>query len=82
MAEEMEETEALAEVVHEAEFVEVAPKAETFDEKQQRLAREDYARRNEEAIAEREEIFRRNKLLKEDEPFEMDPKAGNARCCI
>ena len=56
---------------------------ETFEQSQERLKREDYARRNLQAIKDREDIFRRNGLINPDEPFTMDPEAAvNQRCCI
>jgi hypothetical protein len=55
---------------------------ETFEQREERLRREEYERRNLEAIASREEILRRNGVLKPDEPFSMDPEAAvNLRCC-
>lgn len=55
---------------------------ESFEAKQARLAREDYQRRNEQAIKEREEILRRNGLLGEGESLNMGPEAaGNQQCC-
>lgn len=78
MSEEMELLE-----VHEAEFVETLPTPETFEQKQERLRREDYARRNAEAMVEREAILRRNGLLKDDEPFTPDTEAAiSSRCCF
>lgn len=56
---------------------------ETFEQRDERLKREDYQRRNLEAIAEREDIFRRNKVIGPDEPFTMDPNAAvHQRCCF
>lgn len=56
---------------------------ETFEEREERLKREDYARRNLQAIKDREEIMRRNGVLKPNEPFSMDPDAAvNQRCCF
>jgi hypothetical protein len=75
----------------EEEMVEVAPAVieapvvaqETPEQRDQRLAREDYARRNLQAIAEREAILRRNKVIAPDEIFTMDPDAAvNQRCCF
>jgi primosomal protein N'' len=61
---------------------EAAPE-ETFEEREARLKRQDYERRNLEAIKEREDILRRNKVLAEDEPFSMDPDAAvRQRCCF
>jgi hypothetical protein len=56
---------------------------ETVEQREERLKREDYARRNIQAIKDREDILRRNGVLKPDEPFSMDPEAAvNQRCCI
>jgi hypothetical protein len=56
---------------------------ETFEEREARLKREDYERRNLEAIKEREDILRRNKVLAEGESFSMDPDAAvRQRCCF
>jgi hypothetical protein len=56
---------------------------ETFEQREQRLKREEYARRNAEAIKDREAILRRNKVIGPDEPFSMDPDAAvNQRCCF
>jgi hypothetical protein len=56
---------------------------ETFEARLTRLKREDYERRNLEAIKEREDILRRNKVLAPDEPFSMDPDAAvRQRCCF
>lgn len=55
---------------------------ETSDQRDARLKREDYARRNLQAIKEREEILRRNKVLQPGEAFSMDPDAAvSQRCC-
>jgi hypothetical protein len=64
-------------------IVEAAPAAEeTFEQRDERLKREDYQRRNLQEIKEREEIYRRNKVIAPDEPFTMDPNAAvNQRCC-
>jgi hypothetical protein len=64
--------------------VEAAPAAEeTFEQRDERLKREDYQRRNLEQIKEREDIFRRNKVIGPDETFTMDPNAAvNQRCCF
>jgi hypothetical protein len=75
----VEEMEALVEVVHDAEVV----PEETSAQRDLRLKREDYARRNEKAIAEREDIFRRNRLLEPDESLTMDTEAAiRQRCCL
>jgi hypothetical protein len=56
---------------------------ETPEERAKRLQREDYERRAIEAAIEREDIFRRNGLLKPDESLTMDIEAAIAqRCCI
>jgi hypothetical protein len=56
---------------------------ETPEQREERLKREDYQRRNLEAIKDRERIFRENKLIGPDEPFTMDPDAAvNQRCCF
>src|SRR5262245_44781869 len=65
-----------------AEVTEEKAVEETFEQRQARQAREDYERRNLEAIKEREEIFRREGLLKEGESLNMDPQAAlDAQCC-
>jgi hypothetical protein len=58
-----------------------APIKETFEQKQERLKREAYRKRAEQAIQEREAIMRRNGLLKPDESLEMDPDAAVKRWC-
>jgi DNA-binding IclR family transcriptional regulator len=56
---------------------------ETPEQRDARLKREDYARRNAEAIKEREDIFRRNGLLKQDETLDVDMEAAlRQRCCF
>jgi hypothetical protein len=71
------------EMVEEAVVQIEVPPQETFEQKELRLKREDYIRRNAQVIKEREEILRRNGVLKEDEPFSMDPDAAvNQRCCF
>ena len=54
---------------------------ETPEQRQARLSREDYQRRNLQAIADREDVYRRNKLIKPDEPFTMDPTAAVDQWC-
>lgn len=63
--------------------IEAGPEVvETFEEREARLKREDYARRNLEAIKERERILRANKVLQPGEAFSMDADAAvNLRCC-
>lgn len=76
-----EETEEMAEapVVE----VEAVPEVEeTSEERQKRLQREDYARRNLAAIAEREDVLRRNRVIGPDETLTMDTEAAiRLRCC-
>jgi len=56
--------------------------AETPEQRDERLKKEDYARRNAEAIRQREEIMRRNGVIAPDEPFSMDEEAAvRQRCC-
>lgn len=56
---------------------------ETWEEKQARLAREDYARRNAEEMKAREAILRANGDLQPDESLNMDPQAAlDAQCCL
>jgi hypothetical protein len=75
MAEEME----FFEIVHEAE---VAPE-ETPEQREARLKREDYARRNAEAVKDREDILRRNGVIGPDETLDMDAEAAiRQRCCF
>jgi hypothetical protein len=77
MSEEMEE-------MAEAAFVEeAAPEVEeTAAQHDERLKREDYARRNAQAIKEREDILRRNNVLKPGEALTMDTEAAiRQRCC-
>ena len=60
-----------------------AEPVETYEEREARLKREDYARRNAEAIKDRERIFRENGLIGPDETLTMDTEAAIAqRCCI
>lgn len=55
---------------------------ETTEEREARLKREDYARRDAEQWADRERIYRENGLLKEDESLSRDPEAAlRGRCC-
>ena len=59
-----------------------AAAAETHEEREERIKREDYARRNAQAIKDREDVLRRNGVLKADEPFSMDTEAAlRQRCC-
>lgn len=56
---------------------------ETSEEREARLKREDYARRNLEAVKEREDILRRNGVIGPDESLTMDMEAAiRARCCF
>lgn len=64
----------------EAATVETSPE-ESFERRQARLAREAYLRRAEESHREREEIYRRNGLLKEGESLPTHPAAIDAQCC-
>ena len=76
MIEEMEE-------MVEAPIVEIEAAPETPEAREARLKREDYTRRNAEAIKEREDIFRRNRLLKPDESLTVDMEAAiRQRCCL
>lgn len=75
-------TEEMEEMAEEA-TIEAPPKQETPEEREARLKREDYARRNAEAIKDRERIFRENGLIGPDETLTMDTEAAIAqRCCI
>ena len=59
-----------------------AAAAETPEEREERLKREDYARRNLQAGIERERILRSNGVIGPDEPFSMDTEAAlRQRCC-
>lgn len=56
---------------------------ETPEQREARLKREDYAQRNAEAIAEREDILRRNGVIGPDETLDMDAEAAlRQRCCF
>lgn len=56
---------------------------ETVEEREARLKREDYQKRNLAAIAEREEILRRNGVIGPGERLTMDTEAAiRARCCF
>lgn len=56
---------------------------ETFEQREARLKREDYARRNLAAIPEREDVLRRNGVIGPDEKLTMDTEAAiRQRCCI
>jgi hypothetical protein len=56
--------------------------AETPEQREERLKREDYARRNAEAIREREDIMRRNGVIGPDESLTTDMEAAiRQRCC-
>lgn len=77
MAEEIKETQEMAQAAPV-----VPPKEETFEEKQERLKREDYTARNAEALKERERILRSNGLLKPGEPFVVESKWANRKCCF
>ena len=58
------------------------PAEETFEQKEERLKREDYIRRNAQAVKDREDILRRNGVIAADEPFSMDTEAAlRLRCC-
>lgn len=70
------------EEVAETPAVEAAPE-ETPEQRDERLKREDYARRNLEAIREREDILRRNGVIGPDEAMTMDLEAAlRLRCCV
>jgi hypothetical protein len=74
-----EENEEMAE----APFIEAAPEIEeTSAQRDERLQREDYAKRLELAIAEREDILRRNGVIGPKETLTMDTEAAiRQRCC-
>lgn len=56
---------------------------ETPEQRDARLKREDYARRNAEAVKERERILRDNKVIGPDETLDVDMEAAlRARCCF
>lgn len=76
MAEEMEEVEAVE--------IEAAPVVEeTPEQRDERLKREDYERRVIQANKDREDVFRRNGLLKPDESLTLDVEANiRQRCCF
>jgi hypothetical protein len=79
-AEEIATEEALA-IAEEASTAPVVE--ETFEEKQARLRREDYQRRNLQAMAEYEEILSRNGVSNPVHPSRQDPDAAvNQRCCF
>lgn len=67
-----------------AEAPAAAPEAEeTPEQHEARLKREEYARRNDEAIKEREDILRRNGVIGPDETLTMDREAAlRQRCCF
>ena len=73
-------TEEEMEIIEEAN---ITPADEAPEQIQARLAIAEYRRRNEQAIREREEIFRRNGLLKPGESLTMDIEAAvRQRCCF
>lgn len=75
MAEEME----FFEIAHQAEVV----PEETPEQRDERLKREEYARRNAQATKDREEILQRNGVLKPGEKLDMDAEAAiRQRCCF
>ena len=78
--------EILEEVGEEASpAVDVAPEdpPETAEQRDARLKLEDYARRNAEAVKEREDILRRNGVIGPDETLDMDAEAAlRQRCCF
>lgn len=56
---------------------------ETPEQRDVRLKREDYARRNLEAVKEREDILKRNGVIGPDETLDVDMEAAlRARCCF
>lgn len=56
---------------------------ETPEQRDARLKREDYARRNAEAVKEREDILKRNGVIGPDETLDVDMEAAlRARCCF
>ena len=65
-------TEEFEDIVEETPVVEPTP--ETPEQREERLKREDYARRDAEAWAERERIM--------GEPQSRDPEAAARRCCF
>jgi hypothetical protein len=81
MQEEIEETEFQSEEAPEVFENEAAP--ETPEERDERLKREDYIRRNAEAVKQREDILRRNGVIAADEILTMDAEAAlRQRCCF
>lgn len=76
-----EEKEITGEIVIKTVLDFPAPE-ETFEERDARLKREDYIRRNAEAIKDREDILRRNGVIGPDEQLTMDTEAAlRLRCC-
>lgn len=62
--------------------VEAAPE-ETSEQRDERLKREDYARRWQQAAIEREDILRRNGVIGPNDKLDMDLEAAlRQRCCF
>jgi hypothetical protein len=79
--EEIEETQFQNEAAPEVFENEAAP--ETPEERDERLKREDYIRRNAQAVKDREDILRRNGVIAPDEILTMDAEAAlRQRCCF
>lgn len=64
-----------------AEAVNITPADESPEQIQKRIEREEWRLRAEAAHRDREDIFRRNGLLKPGESLPVDEAALNARCC-
>jgi hypothetical protein len=82
MEDPIKETEFKNEAASEVFNNEAVPE-ETFEERDARLKREDYERRDAEQWEERERILQRNGVLKEGEKLSRDPEAAvRLRCCF
>lgn len=59
------------------------PVVETPEERDARLKREDYVRRNAQAVKDREDILRRNGVIGPSESLTVDMEAAlRQRCCF
>jgi len=64
-------------------FVIEGEQEETPEQREERLKREDYARRWHQAAIEREDILRRNGVIGPDDKLDMDLEAAiRQRCCF
>lgn len=75
-AEEVSPAQPLVEVLSE---VLDAPTEETFEQRRERAIREEFIRRNEEAIAARKAVLLDNSLI--DDTAGIDPLEAMKRCC-